>query len=120
MNFVSMPSKAKNSIKAIHVYLWNGMWVFDDEAVGLDKEPFVAGADTLISKIAKDKKEINIIFADIPFPTAQIRINKMDKAQMGEDGTNYYCPELKHHLWLCPALLKYFEFAPSTIWAEFK
>ena len=24
------------------------MWVFDDERVGLDKEPFVAGADTLI------------------------------------------------------------------------
>ena len=27
---------------------WNGMWVFDDERVGLDKEPFVAGADTMI------------------------------------------------------------------------
>lgn len=24
------------------------MWVFDDDRVGLDREPFVAGADTMI------------------------------------------------------------------------
>ena len=34
----------KNSIFVIKPYKWNGMWVFDDERVGLDKEPFVAGA----------------------------------------------------------------------------
>ncbi len=38
----------KNSIFVINPYKWNGMWVFDDERVGLDKEPFVAGADTMI------------------------------------------------------------------------
>jgi hypothetical protein len=38
----------KNSIFVIKPYKWNGMWVFDDERVGLDKEPFVAGADTMI------------------------------------------------------------------------
>ena len=38
----------KNSIFVIRPYKWNGMWVFDDERVGLDKEPFVAGADTMI------------------------------------------------------------------------
>jgi len=37
-----------NSIFVIKPYKWNGMWVFDDERVGLDKEPFVAGADTMI------------------------------------------------------------------------
>ena len=38
----------KNSIFVIKPYKWNGMWVFDDERVGLDKKPFVAGADTMI------------------------------------------------------------------------
>ena len=37
-----------NSIFVIRPYKSNGMWVFDDERVGLDKEPFVAGADTMI------------------------------------------------------------------------
>ena len=36
----------KNAIFVIKPYKWNGMWVFDDERVYLDKEPFVAGADT--------------------------------------------------------------------------
>ena len=38
----------KNAIFVIKPYKWNGMWVFDDERVGLVKEPFVAGADTMI------------------------------------------------------------------------
>jgi hypothetical protein len=38
----------KNSIFVIRPHKWNGMWVFDDERVGLDREPFVAGADTMI------------------------------------------------------------------------
>ena len=42
----------KNAIFVIKPYKWNGMWVFDDERVGLDKEPFVAPiwiTDDLIS-----------------------------------------------------------------------
>jgi hypothetical protein len=30
-----------NAIFVIKPYKWNGMWVFDDERVGLDKEPFM-------------------------------------------------------------------------------
>lgn len=37
-----------NAIRAIYPYKDSGLWVFDDERVGLDKEPFIAGADTLI------------------------------------------------------------------------
>ncbi len=37
-----------NSICAIHPYKYEGLWVFDDPHVGLVKEPFVAGADTII------------------------------------------------------------------------
>ena len=39
---------SKNAINVIKPYKWNGMWVFDDQRVDLDKEPFVASADTMI------------------------------------------------------------------------
>jgi hypothetical protein len=38
----------KNSIFVIKPYKWQGCWVFDDDAVGLVREPFVGGADTMI------------------------------------------------------------------------
>jgi hypothetical protein len=36
-----------NSLLVIHPYKHDGVWVFDDPAVGLGKEPFVAGAEVL-------------------------------------------------------------------------
>ena len=30
------------------------MWVFDDPAVGLSKEPFIAGIDMMIDKVVVD------------------------------------------------------------------
>ena len=38
----------KNSIFVIKPYKCEGLWVFDDANVGLVKEPFVGGADTMI------------------------------------------------------------------------
>ena len=37
-----------NNLNVIVPYKWEGMWVFDDPRVGLDKEPFVSGADKMI------------------------------------------------------------------------
>ncbi len=34
-----------NSLRAIAPFKYEGMWVFDDPTVGLDKEPFVSGAE---------------------------------------------------------------------------
>ena len=34
----------QNSIHVIFPYRKNGVWMFDDEAVGLKQEPFVSGA----------------------------------------------------------------------------
>jgi hypothetical protein len=39
-----------NSIFVIKPYKWEGLWVFDDPNVGLVKEPFVGGADTMIDR----------------------------------------------------------------------
>src|SRR5947199_1866545 len=40
-----------NSLFVIAPYKYEGMWVFDDPAVGLSKEPFIAGIDTMIDKV---------------------------------------------------------------------
>jgi hypothetical protein len=40
-----------NSINVIHPYKHEGMWVFDDERVGLIQAPFVAGADRIIDEM---------------------------------------------------------------------
>jgi hypothetical protein len=40
-----------NTIIAIHPYKAEGMWVFDDPAVGLRQEPFVSGADSIIDRM---------------------------------------------------------------------
>ena len=65
-----------NSIFVIKPFKWNGMWVFDDERVGLDKEPFVAGADTMIDtavqlKGIQDAEDgLLMVFSAGPFPDA--------------------------------------------------
>jgi hypothetical protein len=40
-----------NSLFIIVPYKYEGMWVFDDPRVGLLREPFIAGIDTMIDKI---------------------------------------------------------------------
>jgi len=41
-----------NAIRAIHPFRHEGLWVFDDEAVGLPQEPFVSGADGILDRLA--------------------------------------------------------------------
>ncbi len=66
----------KNSIFVIKPYKWEGWWVFDDPAVGMVKEPFVGGADTIIdvatSHIPNAKKGFLAVFSANYFPNAQI------------------------------------------------
>ncbi len=66
-----------NAIMAIYPYKDSGLWVFDDERVGLDKEPFIAGADTLIDRaleakgIADGGNGFRLLFSAGQFPDAR-------------------------------------------------
>ena len=66
---------SQNSITVIKPYKWEGQWVFDDDRVGLDKEPFVAGADTLIDLaierqgITNAKDGFLMLFSVTPLPS---------------------------------------------------
>jgi hypothetical protein len=110
-----------NAINAIHPYKHEGLWVFDDEKVGLVQEPFVSGADDIIEQVVKDIPDAEVGFALIfsarPFPGYQV-VFEWRREEM--DGNWYFSPDLGAEGWLCPALLKYFETAPEKIYAQFR
>jgi Family of unknown function (DUF6717) len=110
-----------NSIIAIHPYKTQGVWVFDDQKVGLVQEPFVAGADDIIermvSNIPSAKDGFTLLFAAAPFP-GHHAVFERRREEMG--GYWYYSPELNAEGWLCPALFRYFDSAPEKIYAQFK
>jgi hypothetical protein len=80
-----------NSILVIHPYKHQGVWVLDDERVGLVREPFVAGAE----------HEFHW--------------------QLEESGGNGYdSPEFGPEGWLSPALLRYLAPAPQRLFVPVK
>ncbi len=105
----------------IHPYKFGEMWVFDDASVGLNKEPFVSGADVIIDRLVAElpgaEKGFNLVFSAQPFPGYQV---KLDWRREEFGGNWYYSPELGMEGWLCPALFKYFETAPREIYVQCK
>src|SRR3954471_14321374 len=102
-----------NSIFVIKPYRWNGMWVFDDPAVGLVREPFVAGVPAMIERGTKDipdaERGFLAVFSADFFPDATI---VLEKVRPEGGGTVYRWAESGQEGWLCPALFRYFETAP--------
>ena len=94
------------------------MWVFDDPAVGLSKEPFIAGIDMIdkvVAGVPNADKGFRAVFSAAPFPGADFKL----QWRREESGGNwYYSDEFKMEGWLCPALLKYFPHAPREIYVK--
>src|SRR5437762_7941921 len=71
-------SDAMNALMVIVPYKYEGLWVFDDAAVGLSKEPFIAGIDTLIDKatanIPDAQHGFRAIFSGTQFPGANFKL----------------------------------------------
>src|SRR4029077_17821946 len=110
---------AMNALMVIVPYTFEGLWVFDDAAVGLSKEPFIAGIDTLIDKatanIPDAQHGFRAIFSGTQFPGANFKL-EWRRAESG--GNWYYSPEFNQEGWLCPALFKYFKSAPPEIYVK--
>ena len=114
----------ENTIMIIHPYFHKGSWVFDDEATGLVKEPFVAGADTMLDIITDGHKECSLTFSATDFPDRQYVLHF---AAIGVGGGSVYDfegkvngVEVSQNMWLCPALFKYFPEAPKKIYFKVK
>ena len=110
-----------NSMLVIHPYKYEGVWVFDDEKVGLTREPFVSGADVIIGRMVANlpaaEKGFTLLFSGQPFPGYQAEF-EWRREEYG--GNWYYSPLHDLEGWLCPALFKYFDRAPEKIYAQFK
>ena len=108
-----------NSLFVIAPYKYHGMWVFDDERVGLVQEPFVGGADTIIDRLTADiphaDSGFRMVFAAEAFPGYTL---KLDWVRPELSGNVYYSAELGLEGWLCPALLKYFMAAPPALFVK--
>jgi len=108
-----------NSLFVISPYRFDGMWVFDDPAVGLVREPFVSGIDTMIDRLVADiPKAANgfrLIFSPAPFPGYTV---KLEWRRMEYGGNWYYSPQFDMEGWLCPALFKYFKEAPRELYGR--
>ena len=97
------------------------MWVFDDARVGLVKEPFVAGADVLLSRMTAaipDAAEgVTALFSGQPFPGYQYELVRRCEEYGGHW---YFSEEFELEGWLCPALFHYFEIAPERLYVQVK
>lgn len=110
---------SSNSILVITPYRYGGTWVFDDEAVGLKREPFVAGVpemiDALVADVPDAEQGFRLTFSAVEFPGYQKKLT-----WIRYDGTgNYYRlddPPLEG--WICPALLQYYTEAPQEIFVK--
>jgi hypothetical protein len=95
------------------------MWVFDDPAVGLHREPFIAGIDTMIdkavAKIPNAARGFRAVFSSTEFPGADF---KLEWRREESGGNWYYSPQFQQEGWLCPALFKYFASAPREIYVK--
>lgn len=108
-----------NSINFIVPYRHEGTWVFDDPRVGLDKEPFVSGADTMIDVLVANihgaANGFRLLFSATPFPGYTV---KLEWRREEYAGNWYFSPDYKMEGWLCPALFKYFDKAPKEIYVK--
>lgn len=108
-----------NSIFVIAPYKYHGSWVFDDPAKGLDKEPFVAGIDTmidhLVAQIPNSDKGFRLLFSPTPFPGYEVQL---DWKREEHGGNWYYSDKYQMEGWLCPALFKYFDHAPKQLFGK--
>jgi hypothetical protein len=107
-----------NALMVIFPYKHKGTWVFDDADVDLVKEPFVFGIpemiDTLVADIENADEGFKLIFSQNAFPGYQLNLTWIREECEG----NWYSLNGVEEGWLCPALLKYFETAPSEIYAK--
>ena len=108
-----------NAISVIVPYKYEGMWVFDDPAVGLVREPFVSGIDVMLDKLTETipnaAKGFRPVFSAAPFPGYTVKL-EWRREEYG--GNWYYSPQLQMEGWLCPALFKYFPKAPTDLYGR--
>jgi hypothetical protein len=106
----------------LYPYLLRDTWVFDDQRTHLHEEAFVLGATEALTRlveikeIPKASRGFSLTFSGDAFDGHDAILEWLyeDPSAVG----NWYATTLaeeRFELWLCPALLCYFEEAPRRI-----
>jgi hypothetical protein len=96
-------------------------WIYDDPEVGVYGEPFVSGADKMLTQlramqVGPGLDPFRVVFSASPFPGA-LEAKRLDE----EDGGVWYEAELGGQLlrgWLCAHFFDYFSSAPPTVYVK--
>ena len=113
--------KTGNQINTIYPYRTKGGWAFDDEDVGLYKEPFIAGIPEIIDSIVKKRNSFTAHISSSPIPNFTGHLVKLSDGEVKKAGlvpeTGWYGLKGTDMVgWLCPATLKYFADYPESIY----
>jgi hypothetical protein len=108
-----------NVLILIEPYWYQDTWVFDDASVGLDKEPFVQGIPEMIDVLVKDipnaRSGFVLLFSSQPFAGYQAELTWIRE----EYGGHWYkVKDLEAQGWLCPALFRYFDTPPESLYIK--
>jgi hypothetical protein len=98
---------------------WSGeCWMFDDAEKELKHEPFVLGASEMITACIEAfslrRDGLVLEFSEFEIPDYMRKLVRTAE----ERGGNWYIDEDGDECWLCPALFKYFEKAPETLYVR--
>ena len=108
-----------NVLIVIEPYWYQDTWVFDDASKGLEKEPFVQGVpemiDALVTDIPNARSGFVLLFSSQPFAGYQVDLTLL-KEEYG--GHWYKAKDYGAEGWLCPALFKYFDDAPESLYIK--
>ena len=93
--------------------------MFDDPAVGLVREPFVAGIPEMINLLVKGipgaHQGFKLLFSSQPFPGYNVEVDRVSEES---GGAWYRWAAQDRQGWLCPALLKYFSAPPAKLYCK--
>jgi hypothetical protein len=119
LNSSATSAPPANALMIIAPYKHAGTWVFDDDRMGLVREPFVAGVPEMIDVLVKDipnaANGFRLLFSAQPFPGHQKKLTWV----RGDSVGNYYrLDEPPMEGWLCPAMFRYYPKPPPEIYTK--
>jgi hypothetical protein len=96
-------------------------WVYDDAGLDVFGEPFVLGADTMLTllrsvQVGDGRDPFRIVFSAAPFPGA-LEARRVEE----EEGGVWYEAELDRRVlrgWLCAHFFDYFASAPEAVFVR--
>ncbi|SRR5579871_1980915 len=107
-------------VLVLEPYREDGMWLFDDPATGLHREPFVGTVNSMLDRLSAGipdaTRGFRLLFAVQPFKGQQATFS-WARADAVE-GNWYRSDETGKEGWLCPALFCYFPVAPPKLFVR--